>query len=85
MATNSPNQPIRVRVNRPFMYETKARAVGDEMTLPPSLASELWAAGKVERSDREPSEYHREQLEFQKSKAARKAAVVPRVRQTATA
>lgn len=67
------NQPIRVRVNRSFVLEGKVRAVGEEVTIPPSLAAELDHAGKIERSDREPSMAHREALMAAKLKADRKA------------
>lgn len=55
---NAQVQSIKVRVNRPFIYEGKRREVGEELSAPVALAAELFTAHKAERSDREPTAAH---------------------------
>jgi hypothetical protein len=75
MATSS-SQPIAARVNRAFWMEGKVHNVGEKISVPPALASELYAAGKIERADMEPSELHKQALLDIKMKADRKSAGV---------
>lgn len=72
MATSS-SQPIKARVNRAFYMSGRVLAVGDTVDLPPALASELYAAGKIERADMSPSVNHAEALAAAKAKAERKS------------
>lgn len=55
---NTQVQSIKVRVNRPFMYDGKRREVGEELSAPIALAAELFTAHKAERADREPTAEH---------------------------
>lgn len=77
MATgHQTNQPVSARVNRAFWYEGKVYEVGSKLALPPAVASELYAAGKIERADLEPSPMHKQALLEVKAKAERKASAI---------
>jgi hypothetical protein len=68
---------IKCRVNRPFWKDGRVHDIGSELVLPAALASELYAAGKVERAENEPSDYHRQQLADAKARQARKKTAKP--------
>ena len=74
---NMATQPHRkIRVNRAFYYEGKLRQVGDELTVPTLLYSELVTARKCELTENEPSEDHlRAKAEAAAKAKAHKAAV----------
>lgn len=65
----------KIRVNRAFYFEGKVRQVGEELTVPTLLYSELATARKCELTDNEPSEDHlRAKAEAQaKAKTAKTA------------
>lgn len=71
----------KVRINRPFFMEGKRREVGEEVSLPLALASELMTARKVEPAEIEPTAEHLRALA--EAKAAQEARTPKAPRATA--
>lgn len=72
-------QQRKLRVNRPFILDGKRREVGDEVTVPLALASELMTANKAEPAENEPSAAHLAAKAEAKARATPSKAAAPAV------